>query len=43
MIDLYKNEEYRNKLLTTAKNKVDLLEWDTIAEKVWGTIISLDI
>ncbi len=43
MIDLYKNEEYRNKLITTAKNKVDLLEWDTIAEKVWGTIISPDI
>ena len=40
MIDLYKNEEYRNNLITTAKNKVDLLEWDTIAEKVWGTIIS---
>jgi len=43
MIDLYKNEEYRNKLIITAKNKVDILEWDTIAEKVWGTIINPDI
>jgi len=43
MINLYKNEECRNKLIATAKNKIDLLAWDTIAEKVWSTIISPDI